>query len=391
MKHWLLMLILALCTSLCACARIVPTEYVSVKPHSDDASSVQEHDAARAENFSELKRAIRGFVQDGAENGIVRIYTYDGDVEEDLTLAAYQVSREDALGAYAVDYMTHRVTRFISYYEIEFDITFRRTKQQLERIEYVPFAASLRTQQQVEAALERHDAQLALHVARYAEHDYLPLVRAYYDNHADTMMAMPDLRVATYPETGDTRIVELGFTYPASVQEISRMRQDVTDTLDAAEVYVRYRENEFERANLLFTYLLGRFTYQKGESDTPMYAFLCEGVATSEGAAKGWQELCDRSGITCLTVHGVRGGEEYWWNIIELGGRWQHVDILRDVLETKMLTARYDSDMGNYYWDGEDLPACPAPPAPEPPPAPEVPAEEVAQTEEQVPGQSETE
>lgn len=43
-----------------------------------------------------LKDAIRSFVKGGIEHGVIRVQSYNGgDVEEDLSTAAYQIARED--------------------------------------------------------------------------------------------------------------------------------------------------------------------------------------------------------------------------------------------------------------------------------------------------------
>ena len=158
------------------------------------------------------------------------------------------------------------------------------------------------------------------------------------------------------------------------------MQQDVSESLRAAEIYVRYCTSETEKASLLFTYLAERFPYQEGTSRTPVYSALCQGIADSKSMAQSWQLLCDEAGLTCQTVSGMRGSESYYWNIMQLDGGYCHVDILRDLLGGGTLRLRYDEDMtGEYYWDQPQMPACPAPVPEEEPPIeeePEPPAEE---------------
>ena len=71
------------------------------------------------------------------------------------------------------------------------------------------------------------------------------------------------------------------------------MQQDVSESLRAAEIYVRYCTSETEKASLLFTYLAERFPYQEGTSRTPVYSALCQGIADSKSMAQSWQLLCD--------------------------------------------------------------------------------------------------
>gem|GEM_PF-6446238 len=75
-------------------------------------------------------------MQNGVEHGVIHTSQYSGDVEEDLPAAVYEFSREDPIGAYAIDYITHDCTLIVAYYEIRIDITFRDVRTPLDEIEY---------------------------------------------------------------------------------------------------------------------------------------------------------------------------------------------------------------------------------------------------------------
>ena len=93
---------------------------------------------------------------------------------------------------------------------------------------------------------------------------------------------MPEVHTAVYPDSGASRVVELTFTYPETAAELREKQQAVTDSLRAASVYVRYREKETDKAELLLSYLTERFAYTQKQTDTPVYSLLCEGYATSQ-------------------------------------------------------------------------------------------------------------
>ena len=134
----LLFLILAFCLICSACSAFVPSQYVRVSEHSTSGEVAQNADVLSARDFAGLKDAIRSFVKGGIEHGVIRVQSYNGgDVEEDLSTAAYQIAREDPYGAYMVDYMTHSCSLIVSYYELRVDITYRRTPAQLARLEYL--------------------------------------------------------------------------------------------------------------------------------------------------------------------------------------------------------------------------------------------------------------
>lgn len=357
MKRWMKICLPVLaCVLLCGCSRLIPSEYLQVRTHSQPQSEAAQASAVRVEDLTDLRRAIRNFVQSGVEHGVIRAQAYDGDLKADLNTASYEISREDPLGAYAVEDMSHRISRIVSYYEAEIDITFRRTAQQIKDVQYVSFMSAHDTEQHVHDAIDSGTESVAFHFARYIEQDFEQIVRDYYDANPTKVLEMPKVDVTSYPETGISRVIELQFSYQSSPTELAAMRKAIDDNLTAAAVYVRYRENEQERADLLFTYLKQRFAYRQGESPTPVYAFLCEGLANSEAAAKTWQELCERIGLTCHTVRGTRDGAEYWWNIVRLEGQYYHVDILSDLLGLGNLTKRTDTQMEGYAWDTAQFP-----------------------------------
>ena len=370
-------LLALLLAALCGCSRLVPSSYTLVTPHDTGMKTEQQSDVLTVYDYKTLKNALRTLVQNGVEHGVIHTNQYSGDVEADLPAAVYEFSREDPIGAYAIDFITHDCTLIVAYYEIKIDITFRDVLTPLDKIEYV--GSETEANRLLCRALENYDDHLTLYATYLGKSDYEALVQEYCDAHLKDHTAQPELTVTSYPADARNRIVELVFDYPASRLELRSMQQDVAESLRAAEIYVRYCTSETEKAALLFTYLAERFPYQEGSSRTPVYSALCQGVADSKSMAQSWQLLCDEAGLTCQTVSGMRGSESYYWNIMQLDGGYCHVDILRDLLGGGTLRLRYDEDMtGEYYWDQPQTPACPAPVPEEEPPAedPEPPSEE---------------
>lgn len=350
-------LVLALCTVLSGCSRLVPSEYVRVSKH-DAGGTVQENaDVLSANDFQSLKAAILSFVKSGIEHGVIRVQSYEsGDVEEDLTAAAYQVSREDPYGAYMVDYMTHSCSLIVSYYEIGIDITFRPGAVAPEKMKSV--TASTDAKRRIQQAMDRYDDRLVMYISYNLQLDLEQTARDYFEQNPGRLMAMPEIRCTAYPENRTPRIVEMTFDYPYDKKTLQEMETAVQDSLHAASVYVRYRDTELEKAELLFTYLMERFAYKEKSTQTPVYSHLCDGLTTSKSAAQSWQLLCEEAGLECVTVSGLYQGAEHWWNIVCLDGEYSHVDTFRDLLGDGTLHLYDDSEMTDYYWDTTQYPAC---------------------------------
>ena len=376
-------LTLALCTALSACSRFVPSSYTRVSAHSQMQAEQQDSNVVNVGDYAGLRRAIRDFVRGGVEHGVIRAQQYTGVLEDDLAAAAYSVAREDPAGAYAVDYMTHECTLIVSYYEIHVDITFRETKTALSDIPYVSNTRDL--ERRLRESMDNFDPVLTVYAGYAQEPDYAALARDYYEENLDRLMAMPEVTLENYPQGATPRIAEVSFAYPEPSRTLESMAKQVADTLSAASVYVRIRESDWDKMQLLYSYLTERFSYTERETKTPVYSLLCEGYATSWSMAQSWALLCREAGLECQVVEGQRDGEDYWWNLISLDSQWYHLDLMQDVLSQTGLKLRYDEDMTDYLWDREQYPACPAPEepeaptgeesAPETPVTPETPAE----------------
>lgn len=213
-------------------------------------------------------------------------------------------------------------------------------------------------------------------MSNYQEPDIQAMVDTYCAENPGTVMEKPTLTVSAYPDTGTVRVLEIDFGYTETPQALSEKAEAVGESVDAAAEYIRYRDSDRGKAELLFTYLMERFTYVSGESSTPLYDALCSGVATPLGLAQAWQLICDQAGVECYTVTGLKDGESYTWNIISADGYYRHVDLYRCVLERGTLVLETDGEMSGYYWSQEDYPVCePEPTVPVTVDPPEAPAE----------------
>ena len=360
MRKGMAVLLALLCAMLCACSSFVPSDYTVISEHREGGAYQPQVDALSAQSYAELKRAIRSLVQNRQTEGTIRVSGYtDGVIEEDAAQAAYEVAREDPLGAYAVDYMTHDCVQIVSYYEVHVAITYREAAADADAIAYGNTLQDVSSV--IQKAMDEYQPRATWYSLNGVQYDYSAIVDDYYAANEDRLMAKPELRVSEYPENGTPQIVELTLSYPASPQQLTEMAQAVTDSLRAASVYVRYRSQEKEKAELLYTYLSERFTYQQVKTGTPIYSALCEGAATSDSMAASWQLLCREAGLNCQTVTGIHKGENYRWNIVCLDGEYFHVDVLRNLLNNEPLQLYYDEDLTDYYWDLDDYPSCQAP------------------------------
>lgn len=368
-------LLILLCTVLLSgCAILAPDSYVSITPHEASEILPAATDAVSAEDFTSLKNAILSFVRTGQTEGIIHVQDYAGNLEKDLPRAAYQVSTTDPLGAYAVEYMTHSCNLLVSYYEIRISIAFRRTAQEISKIRSVSTQAKM--EELLVNALETFDDRIAfrLHNYRQQDEELMAYFVQYCTDHYDTVMEVPKITASLYPESGTSRILEVNLSYKNNPQGLQAKQRAVTKGVEAAAEYIRYRQEDYDKVQLLYSYLTQRFQYRKADTVTPLYDALCTGIADPAGLSQAWQLICEKAGVECMIVSGMKNGQPYTWNIVRTGAYYRHLDLAQCVLDRSGLVMRSDGEMYTYYWDMSQFPACKALPVTQP--TEQTPAEE---------------
>ena len=120
-KYTLLPLLLAL-SLLTGCGSLLERSYTAVTPHTQFSDESKNDAILRAETYQGLVSALLYLVEQGEETGTVRLYQYGsvtGTAASDVDQACLEVTQEDPLGAYAVDYIKYDVKQTPSYYQVE--------------------------------------------------------------------------------------------------------------------------------------------------------------------------------------------------------------------------------------------------------------------------------
>lgn len=349
MKKRVCALVLALALPLSGCQAMLERDQSSVQAHTQSFTAREDPSALEAENYQELVSAVLYLVTQHTEEGIVRLYNYTGDVENDLTAACLEVVQKDPLGAFAVDYIKHQVTRIVSYYEASVNITFRRTAEEMAQIVSVTGSSAIKSE--LRSALSDFAPTCILRVSYFAEDgEYLlSLIRqAYYDTPL-AAFGMPQTELALYPDSGIRRIVEIGLTYPGETEELKERQTE----LEEAVTDLLLNEMEFTWESLC-RLLLDEVEYDPDPVlNTAYHAFL-EGKANGEGLALAYKLLCDKAGITCTVVQGQTREGPRFWNIVSTNSGSRHVDAAAGLYG---LTDTQLQAEGSYQWD-RSYPIC---------------------------------
>lgn len=358
------------------CALLLEREYSSVVPHDEQYVEDENSDVLTVENYTGLKNAILKFVSEGKEFGVIRVYRYEGEnVVEDLNKAVYEVAREDPLGAYAVDYITHESQRIVSYYELNIYITFRRTVEDMARIVRVGNDGGIKDK--MADAMGEFADQLLLRVSYYSEVDFESLVSECYYEHPEYGFGLPQIAVNVYPSSGVQRIIEINFNYGFDKESMQQMQSRQNQAAKALILGVGSNLPDEEKALKLVERLLRKTAYDEEAAALDVadgttidknlsytaYGALVQKLAVSEGYAMAYKQLCDLVGIECRVVQGRRAGEQHFWNIIGISGDYYHVDPLVCALEGMEhgFLLRDEDISEQYRWNTEQYPSCNGP------------------------------
>lgn len=361
MKYRLIVLCMALAVLLSGC-RFLPDSYVSVSPHADSYPQ-QTEEALTVEDYTELKNALLALVEEGVEEAELTTGAYSGDIEQDYATAVAYITGINPMGAYVVDSIDKEIIRAGTYYKLNLKIRYRRSHAELAKAMTV--RGSIGTRNAVAAAVAESSERLLLRISGYDQMDFDAMVAELSAQDITRVMAKPTVSAEVVPNSGSVRIVELDFTYPRDPAELRVMQSAVNTIMNSAYGYVRFVKSDLERAILLYSFLTERHDYIVQSSETPAYALLCEGIADSRAFAEVFGVMCNRSMVKCTVVHGMKNGEPYEWNILELeSGTW-HVDVLADEQAgMREPSLRTDAEMGGYSWDTQAYPVCSGPVVP---------------------------
>ena len=335
-------LFLTVVVAIVFCGKVVSgREFESIVPH--EAQDITQA-VPSARNYSELKKQIIALVENAQTQGIIRLYDYTEDVEEDLPRACHEVMTQWPVGAYAVDTMSLDHTRVLSYYDVQVNISYKRPTEEI--LSMVTANSAEEFEQAVLAALAENRSAFPVLCNYYTEKiiNVAETVEELRLNQPDTMYGIEDTRVSFFPEDGLHKVLLMEFSYYETAED-SRMKKAQAQTvLDG----IINRVDEFnggEQIRRLCTIISeGVEDASDRDADTP-YGALVLKRASDMGLACALKQACNMLGEYAVVVKGEHNGKEHYWNMVLFDNVWKHVDLSKDVMFAD------NSDMSGYKWD----------------------------------------
>lgn len=213
-----LALALSLALPLTGCGSMLERSYASVTPHTQfyDESAITS--TLGAENYQGLVSALLHLVEEGEETGVIRLYQYSsvtGSAASDVDQACQEATREDPLGAYAVDYIRYDVQQTASYYEVDVSLTYRVAPEELSQV--ISVTASTAVAGELQDLLPHRPQKVIFRIGYFTAEDSAETLRQAveeaYDAQTIALPPLEEITVNLYPDSGQQRVAEILLTW----------------------------------------------------------------------------------------------------------------------------------------------------------------------------------
>lgn len=357
-----LLLLAAILLAAPGCSPIIDGEYYVVTDHKDENGlGSADSDVIEVKTYQGIKTAILTFIKEGREQGVIKVSGYDGDVSEAISKASLEIITGTAIGAYAVEYITHSYSRIVSYYEANVFINYRRPQEQVKNVMYLNYVSAV--QGALGTALNTHRDYLVISISsELVTPEYIKnYILEYYRENPQSVIAPPEAEITVYEGEQLPKILEIELSYPYTAEQSAEMRKALGLRAQKLLEGAQAPSDEYTALNICSA-LISVVEYSP-EGPGSAYGTIMEGVGNSEGFAMAYKLLCSMLGVKCMVVEGELNGEKHYWNIIGLGGYYYHVDpsvCRQNGIESAFLRSDYYMER-SYTWDVSAYKVCDGP------------------------------
>ncbi len=357
MKRTAICWVLLVCLVLSGCSSLLTGEYIWEQTHYIPPIPDSGQDIS-ASNYTQLVSVLADAIEEGTEQFTVSVAQYDRNIlEMDVDRATQEVKRSNPVAAYAVSNILWQVGTSAGEMVLVVSVIYLHDKSEIQNIRTV--ANNKEAKEKIAEAMRNCDPSIVLRVETYEQEDFALLAEDYAMQCPQFVMETPQVRVNVYPESGITRVVVVRFVYVNARDTLRDMQDQVLKLFDSSVNIVSLMEKPREKYNQLYSLLVDRFQkYTIESSATPAYSLLLHGVGDSRAFASVFASMCREAGLHCQMVGGMKNGNLWYWNIVQVDGTYYHVDLLRSKGEgtLRLLTDNIINE--GYVWDFDAFPVC---------------------------------
>lgn len=321
--------------------------------------------------IEDFEDTVVGLINTHTTEAQLVYHHYDGEnVEENIQSVIDDILQNNPIGAFAVSQINTDIRRNVANFEIDLEIEYTRSYEEVDSIVNVASERYLRTQlfgamtSYSESIFIRTRLQLTLD-------DIEEIVESIYYQNPGRVVMMPFVAVETFPQYGGERIYEIQFGYIESHQLMQRYGQSLyTHIVDIAgrvpggsdsEVLLSLVEILVDAVSFDAGTAAAISTHGTQHFAATAFGALVSGNAVGEGFAMAFKALSDELGFNNQVVLGYKEDRIHAWNIVYLYGYYYHIDVaMITTLGWEYAFLKTDADFAllEYKWDFYLTPRC---------------------------------
>ena len=335
------------------CAFWMSGEYLSVQPH-ETQNTQQGNEIIDVTSYTQLRNTLKTLIESGADDVVVSLSDLNETTADFYVGTAINyITDNTAIGAYAVERITYEIGTNRGMPVVAFRINYKSGVTEIDALTGVASMDEMKSV--ITAALDDCAQTVTMMTSDYQDFDFAKFINDYANENPDKVMEIPYVNVATFPNSGKERVVEITMTYLTEKAQLVRMQQQVQSVFTSAELYVKETAKVIDIYSRLYHFLMERSEYTMETSATPSYSLLHEGIGDSRAFSNVYAAMCRRAGLECSVAVGIRNGEPWCWNVLQYRGKLYHVDLIQCNADNEF-KLREGNDMVGYQWDTAAFP-----------------------------------
>lgn len=209
--------LLLVCLPLSGCAWLLERSYASETPHVQFSDEDTNPSILRADTYQGLVSALLHLVSTSAESGVIRLYQYvslTGGAAGDVDRACLEVTQEDPLGAWAVDYIKYDVEQTAAYHEVTVKLAYTKTPEEMRQV--ISVTGSSAIARELRDLLSAQPTLAVFRISYFTPEDSAETIRqAVLEAYGESgpLPPLEGVEITLYPDQGQQRVAEIALTW----------------------------------------------------------------------------------------------------------------------------------------------------------------------------------
>ena len=287
---------------------------------------------AEVSNYEEYSQAVKQAIEEGKAKLEIRVSNYNKEEYDDKPARAgnqynAQFSGFSMEGSYAGK--TAVLTYKFSYFTAE-----GSGNNLIPDTYAIPIGSFDEYSKEVKKALGDFKNKITLRVKNSNEEYSLQVINKHWSEEPLRYSNGISVESSIISDGSGSSIMVIGITYSdanGNILQPETMRgwRDAAHNASQAIIssVIKAGMTDLQKEKALHDYIVKKASYKdQGPQSYMDYGVLVEGVGVCESYAKAMYRLLSMVNIPVKLMDGVAGGEPHQWNMVQIGGKWYHLD-----------------------------------------------------------------